>query len=135
NGVSRIVDGSRIVLEAPSVVELPIGPEQIARFERNGNDLLLILKDGTVLVIENFFVVAAGERNDLVFQDTNGVTWWAQYGDDWTGFDIAEINDDSTVAAFPPTLLAGIGLMGGGAALAGAGAGSGKGGFDAPLYK
>ncbi|MBO1907986.1 tandem-95 repeat protein [Microvirga sp. 3-52] len=129
NGAIRTFEGNRITLEAPSVVQLQVGPEQVARFERKGNDLLLVLEDGTALVIENFFVKTADERNDLVFEDGSGVTWWAQYGDDWTGFDIAEINDDVMAVPLPPVplspaLLAGFGLLAGGAALAGSGSGS-----------
>ncbi|MEX2518759.1 MAG: tandem-95 repeat protein [Paracoccaceae bacterium] len=125
DGAPQTFDGNRIALEAPSVVQLQIGPEQVARFDRDGNDLVLVLEDGTVLVIENFFVETAGGRNDLVFEDGNGVTWWAQYGDDWTGFDIAEINDDVAAAPLPLPLLAGLGaLAAGGAALAASGSGS-----------
>ena len=131
----RTADGDRIRLEAPSVVQLQIGPEQVARFERHGNDLLLFLEDGTVLTIEKFFVVGADGRNDLVFEDGAGVSWWAQYGDHWSGFDIAEINDDSiavpvagTIGTLSPALLAGLGLLaGGGIALAAAGGGGGSG--------
>lgn len=121
---------SAIRLESPSVVALAIGPEQVARFDREGNDLVLILEDGTILMIENFFIVTADERNDLVFEDGNDVTWWAQYdsngkyGEAWTGFDIAEINDHATAVAFGPWL-AGLGLLGGAAAIGGGGGGGG----------
>lgn len=117
-GAVETFNGGRIVLDAPSVVQLQIGPESVARFERDGNDLVLLLKDGSVLRIQNFFVVTAEGRNDLVFEDANGVTWWAQYGEKWTGFDIAEINEAAAVAPFPPALLAGLGILAGGAALA-----------------
>lgn len=90
DGDTRAFEGDRIVLDAPSVVQLQLGPEQVARFERDGNDLVLVLEDGTVLVIENFFVQTPEGRNDLVFEDGADVTWWAQYGETWTGFDIAE---------------------------------------------
>ena len=116
NGQSHVVENKRITLEAPSVVQLPIGPEEVARFERDGNDLILVLGDGTVLVIENFFVVTENGRNDLVFEDQNDVTWWAQYGDNWTGFDIAEINREGIVPLWP--VLAGLGLLAGGAGIA-----------------
>src|SRR5690554_120113 len=107
NGSSRNFDGNHITLEEPSVVQLPIGPEQVARFDRTGNDLVLTLKDGSVLVIENFFVVADDGRNDLVFEDEEGVTWWAQYGEVWDGFDIAEIEDDVIAAVLPWTSMVG----------------------------
>ncbi|MDG9793672.1 Ig-like domain-containing protein [Brucella anthropi] len=129
SGASRNFDGNRIRLETPSVVQLQIGPEEVARFERDGNNLLLILEDGSVVVIENFFVTNGDARNDLVFEDGNDVTWWAQYGETWSGFDIAEINSTTTAAPLPMALLAGIGLAAGGAAIA---IGSGGGSDDGP---
>ncbi|MCI1003071.1 tandem-95 repeat protein [Ochrobactrum sp. C6C9] len=123
NGASQTFDGNRITLKAPSVVQMQIGPEDVARFERDGNDLVLVLDDGRILVIENFFVVTADGRNDLVFEDGNDVTWWAQYGDEWTGFDIAEI-EESAAAPIPfLPLLAGAGLLAGGLAVAASGGG------------
>lgn len=123
NGASQRFDGDRISPDEPSVIQVQIGPEQVARFDRDGNDLVLVLEDGTILVIENFFVVTADGRNDLVFEDGNGVTWWAQYGENWTGgFDIAEINDPVAVAV-PFPLLAGLGALAAGAAAGGGGGG------------
>ncbi|MGV0908496.1 Ig-like domain-containing protein [Martelella sp. FOR1707] len=114
-----ISDTGHIALDAPSVVRIDVGPEQLLRYERDGNDLVLVLRDGSVLRIDGFFVVSNGERNDLVFVDDDGVSWWAQYGDVWTGFDIAEI--ETGVVTPPPfmPLLAGLGVLGGGVALAG----------------
>ena len=125
NGESQTFNEDRITLDELSVVQVQFGPEQVARFDRDGNDLVLVLKDGTVLVIENFFVVTSEGRNDLVFEDDRGVTWWAQYDDIWTGFDIAEINDGMVVV--PPFLpvLGGLAALAAGAAVAG---GSGGGG-------
>ncbi|MAK64624.1 MAG: hypothetical protein CMF75_07800, partial [Maricaulis sp.] len=117
DGASKVFDGTRIALEAPSVVQLAIGPEQVLRFDRDGSDLILVLKDGTRLVIADFFVQDADGRNDLVFEDGNGVTWWAQYGEEWTGFDIAEIEDALLVPPFPVAALTGLGALAGGAAL------------------
>ncbi|MEN9063224.1 BapA/Bap/LapF family prefix-like domain-containing protein [Ponticoccus litoralis] len=117
NGSSEVFEGGRIALEAPSVVQLAIGPEQVLRFDRDGSDLVLVLKDGTRLVIEGFFVQDADGRNDLVFEDGNGVTWWAQYGEDWEGFDIAEIEDALLIPPLPLAALAGLGALAGGAAL------------------
>ncbi|MFK4823133.1 Ig-like domain-containing protein, partial [Ochrobactrum quorumnocens] len=128
-GASRNFDGNRIRLETPSVVQVQIGPEEVARFERDGNNLLLILEDGSVVVIENFFATTGDGRNDLVFEDGNDVSWWAQYGETWTGFDIAEINSTAAAAPLPMALLAGIGLAAGGAAIA---LGSGGGSDDGP---
>ncbi len=133
NGTAEAFDGGRITLEASSVVRLPIGPERVARFERDGDDLVLVLDDGTVLVIENFFVETVDGRNDLVFEDADGVTWWAQYGKKWTGFDIVEINDLVAVPPFPLAALAGLGLLGGGAALAMGGGNTPPTGTAAPV--
>ncbi|WP_189658407.1 BapA/Bap/LapF family prefix-like domain-containing protein, partial [Pseudodonghicola xiamenensis] len=111
NGASQVFESDRIALDAPSVVRLEIGPEQVARFDRDGNNLVLVLDDGTVLIIENFFVTMPEGRNDLVFEDANDVTWWAQYGEEWTGFDIAEINEGLVLAPLPLALLAGLGAV------------------------
>lgn len=118
SAAAQIRGEDRVVLEMPSVVRLHVGPEQVARYDRDGNDLLLVLDDGTVVVIENFFVQQAGDRNDLVLVDMYGVTWWAQYGETWSGFDIAEIEEGVLVPPFLP-LLAGLGILTAGAAAAG----------------
>ena len=95
-GTTQSIEADRIVLDRPSVVELQLGPEEVLSYNRTGADLVLTLKDGSVLVIENFFAMGeAGNRNDLVLEDSNGVTWWAQYDSVWDGFEIAEIEEEA----------------------------------------
>jgi VCBS repeat-containing protein len=124
NGNPQSFDRTHIPIETPSVVTLATGPEQVARFERAGSDLVLVFKDGTRLVIENFFIETADGRNDLVFEDSHGVTWWAQYDQEWTGFDIAEINEDLAAAVLPHELWAGLGALVGAGGLASVAGGS-----------
>ncbi|WP_175471240.1 Ig-like domain-containing protein [Roseivivax marinus] len=111
----RDLEGSVVELGEPSVLQLHIGPEEVARFDRDGNDLVLVLKDGSVLRLVNFFVVTEQGRHDLTFVDENGVTWWGQYGEVWDGFDISEIEHGT---AFAPVMPQGLGLLGGGLAAA-----------------
>src|SRR5699024_3266940 len=81
-----------IVLEKPSIVKLKAGPELVERFERAGDDLQLILKDGRTITIHNFFVVdEEGGRSDLVLEDRDEVLWWGQYTSPWAEFHFAEI--------------------------------------------
>ncbi|MBL4918975.1 BapA/Bap/LapF family prefix-like domain-containing protein, partial [Szabonella alba] len=113
----------RIILEGPSVVTLPVGPEAVLRYDRVGLDLVLVLADGSRITIVNFFVTGPDDaRNDIVFVDGNEVMWWGQYTQPWQGFQIAEIEPGAVPGAFGffgPGLLAG--LAGGGALIAGGG--------------
>ena len=123
----RLSGRDPIVLRAPTVVRMPFGPEAVARFDKVGADLVLLLRDGTRIVVENFFrAFEGGGRSDLVFVDAADVTWWAQYDEPWGAFDIAEIETAGAAAAGAPP---GAGLLGGllgalgaaGAAVAGGG--------------
>ena len=115
-----------ILLQTSSVVTLQIGPEKVARFDRVGDDLVLVLKDGTRILIENFFVIYEdGARSDLVFVDENDVTWWAQYNEPFGRFQIAEIETGIgalPIGGFPiGGIIAGVVGAAGAAGLAGGG--------------
>src|SRR5690606_22915460 len=112
--------GSELQLSAPSVVELRVGPEQVADYQRSGNNLVIMLKDGSSLTIVDFFGGEGTERNEIVLVDEHGVSWWGQYEADWKGFDFAEIDSDPVAAgAFPlAAILGGLAAVGGGIALA-----------------
>lgn len=108
-----------IILDAESVVEMPFGPENVARFDKHGQDLVLALHDGTRIVILDFFeAFSDAGRNDLVFTDAAGVTWWAQYEEPWQFFDIVQITREAVaILLLPGTaslggLLTAVGLAG-----------------------
>ncbi|WP_416400957.1 Ig-like domain-containing protein [Alicycliphilus denitrificans] len=125
-GIARSTDGKEVLaLDRPSIISLKIAPEKVARFERRGDDLVLVLHDGQEMVVRHFFTSYPDDgRNDLVLEDDAGVLWWGQYHGPWTEFHFTEIewNDE----ALPFWLLAGLGVLGLGAA-AGGGGGGGNG--------
>jgi len=140
-------DTQRIVLDHPSVIYLKLAPEKVARYERRGDDLVLVLNDGQEIAIPGFFlkypegdaeehgqtdVAADGTlaeeghgRNDLVLEDDNGVTWWGQYPEQWSEFHFTEIEWDNGAFVAWPWLLGALGAAGIGALAIGSG-GNGK---------
>src|SRR5690606_26192836 len=131
-GETVSVAAGDIVLDKAGIVRLKLGPEQVARFERIGDDLQLVLADGRTITIHNFFVVDEdGERHDLVLEDADGVAWWGQYTSPWGEFHFTEIQLDGAAAAVIPDASGGmpawagvlLGVIGGGALLARAGGG------------
>jgi len=121
--------------ERPSIIQLQIAPEKVIRFERQGDDLALMLRDGSKVLVPNFFLqYPDGGRNDLLLEDDAGVQWWGQYTSPWSEFHFTEIEwlDGAPVLppeGFPAWLLAGLALLGVAAASSG---GGGGGGGDAP---
>ncbi|MBB1600751.1 tandem-95 repeat protein [Variovorax sp. UMC13] len=118
-------------LERPSIVQLKIAPEKVARFERHGDDLTLVLRDGSTTLIPGFFAgYPDNGRNDLLLEDDAGVLWWGQYSSPWSEFHFTEIEwlDGAPVLpteGIPAWLLAGLALLGVGAAASGGGGGGG----------
>ncbi|MFT4268206.1 MAG: Ig-like domain-containing protein, partial [Xenophilus sp.] len=113
-------------LDHPSIVILKLAPESVARFERRGGDLVLVLHDGKEVAVPGFFAeYPDGGRNDLVLEDAAGVYWWGQYHGPWTEFHFTEIEStDPAAAAWWPW--AALGLLGLGAAAGSGGGGSGS---------
>src|SRR5690606_3727329 len=92
-----------ISLDAPSIVKMQIGPEQVAGLERSGNNLLIRLLNGETLVIANFFVLdGEGARSELILEDTDGVQWWAQHDASGSAFNFVEIDLNMPAAAAAP---------------------------------
>ena len=52
------VSGESASVISPSIVKLKINPQDIAELDRHGNDLVITLKDGEKITIENYFTVA-----------------------------------------------------------------------------
>ncbi|RRH88401.1 tandem-95 repeat protein [Variovorax beijingensis] len=129
-----------LVLDRPSIVTLKIAPESVLKFERRGDDLVLVLRDGQEVAVRGFFAeYPDGGRNDLVLEDGAGVQWWGQYASPWKDFHFTEIEWDDAGGALLPDgvpgwLLGALGVLGVGAAASGGGGGGGGGpAFIPPL--
>ncbi|MCP1475885.1 hypothetical protein ABIA54_000022 [Pseudomonas sp. EB276 TE3739] len=127
-----------VQLNQPSVVQMPVRPDQLASTSRSGQDLIVNLKSGEQIKISNFFVTSPdGVPNDIVFQGDDATLWQARYSaEPFNGFTFEEINSlDELVAgvgvvdgATPAWAIAGLGLLGAGGAAAATGGGGGGGG-------
>ncbi|OEZ27087.1 hypothetical protein AO062_29845 [Variovorax boronicumulans] len=110
------------------------------KFERRGDDLVLVLRDGQEVAVRGFFAeYPDAGRNDLVLEDGAGVQWWGQYTAPWKDFHFTEIEWNDAGGALLPDgvpgwLLGALGVLGVGAAASG-GVGGGGGGpaFIPPL--
>ncbi|QOF76727.1 tandem-95 repeat protein [Variovorax sp. 38R] len=118
-----------LVLDRPSIVSLKIAPESVLKFERRGDDLVLVLRDGQEVAVRGFFAeYPDGGRNDLVLEDGAGVQWWGQYTAPWKDFHFTEIEWNDAGGALLPDgvpgwLLGALGVLGVGAAASGGGGG------------
>ncbi|WP_367066640.1 tandem-95 repeat protein [Oryzisolibacter sp. LB2S] len=122
------------VLDRPSIVSMKIAPEKVARYERRGDDLVLVLRDGQEVLVPRFFAAHENDgRNDLVLEDDAGVLWWGQYHGPWTEFHFTEIEWHDAIP-LPLWLLTGLGVLGLGAAMGG-GSGGGNLPPEAPSYQ
>ncbi|WP_028696404.1 Ig-like domain-containing protein [Pseudomonas cremoricolorata] len=127
-----------LTLSQPSVVQLPVSPQSLASVSRSGQDLVLNLKSGERITIAKFFVVDQdGLGNDLVFAGDNGTFWKASYdADAFSGFTFDEVSSPDALLADPAEsggglsglAIAGLGLLGVGAAVAASHSGGGGGG-------
>ena len=71
------INAERIVLSESSIVHTKMNRDDVSEFIRDGNNLILKLTNGEVIVIENFFVVdAEGVTSDLVFEEDGCVLYW-----------------------------------------------------------
>ncbi|WP_210358191.1 BapA/Bap/LapF family large adhesin [Sphingomonas beigongshangi] len=76
-GRTNTVDGSVVSLTTPSIVRVDLARTDIAAFERDGNDLILVLADGERVRIGDFYRQAQAAPNDLVLRDGDGSLWLA----------------------------------------------------------
>ncbi|NWD20490.1 BapA prefix-like domain-containing protein, partial [Pseudomonas sp. IPO3778] len=129
-------------LKGTSIVKLPFGQESVQSFQQSGQNLVVTLKSGETITIQNFFVVGAdGATNQLVLENTDGTLLLGNYSTPYSGFNFTEIStlDDLGVAAIaadssvPDWVLWGLGILAvGGTAAALSGGGGGGGHHSAP---
>ena len=64
-------DSSNILLDKVSIIQTKLHKDDIAEIIQNGNDLVIKLKNGETITLENYFVKDAnGQTSDLVFEGT-----------------------------------------------------------------
>nr|WP_284514439.1 BapA prefix-like domain-containing protein [Shigella dysenteriae] len=65
-----------VVIYEPSVVQVHAQASAVARYVREGNDLLIYMQDGTVIRCNGYFLQAANtaEQSELVFADGQQLT-------------------------------------------------------------
>ncbi|HEY0334824.1 MAG TPA: Ig-like domain-containing protein [Stenotrophomonas sp.] len=132
DGASRSVDTRQIALDQPSLVKLALDPQAVARYERVGEDLLLVLKDGTTITVGGFFVAdAQGQHSDLVVQDATGTNWRGDYDAHGAGFHLTELPAEPAAAdagggdGMPTWAMTLLGVAGAGALVAASSGGGG----------
>lgn len=65
------VNSNIIKLEKGSIIQVKLHRDDVAEITQDGNNLIIKLKNGETLTIENYFVVdAEGNNNDVVFEGT-----------------------------------------------------------------
>lgn len=70
------VNSANITLTEASIVHTKMHRDDVAEFIRDGNNLVLKLKNGEVVVIENFFIQYDEVASDLVFEEDNCALYW-----------------------------------------------------------
>ncbi|MCB2075758.1 MAG: tandem-95 repeat protein, partial [Novosphingobium sp.] len=135
-----------------SVFLMKLPPESVESFKRDGDDLVIVLKNGQTIIISDFFMKYADgkpvdsvaeeaarndeeddrdqdhediERNELILEDDEGVAWWGQYPEQWSEFHFTEIEWGDGGGAMLPIILGALGVVGLGAVAAGGGGNSG----------
>lgn len=139
-------DSDRVVnLTDTSIVRINASPESVNFYERQGNDLIVHMKDGTTVRYQNFFNLdAEGLHSQLVFEDSLG-THHAVFSDaveagtvgaagaETIAPTFTEVAMDSLIGASgisAMAVLGGIAAVGGIVGIAAAGGGGGGGGSN-----
>ncbi|GAA5586461.1 hypothetical protein Acal01_01606 [Acinetobacter calcoaceticus] len=70
-----------IVVDPKEIAKIDISPEKIASITREGNNAIIHLKDGTEIVLENYFI----SENPQILLNEGQSYWTASLGEDATG--------------------------------------------------
>ena len=82
--VLQTLDSSQVKeinLTENSVVVIDIPKEDVAKFAREGNSAIIVLKTGEIIVIQNYFNNDNTVDNNIVFDDDSGQLFWAEFTD------------------------------------------------------
>ncbi|MFV5375807.1 biofilm-associated Ig-like repeat protein Blp1 [Acinetobacter calcoaceticus] len=70
-----------IVVDPKEIAKIDISPEKISSITREGNNAIIHLKDGTEIVLENYFI----SENPQILLNEGQSYWTASLGEDATG--------------------------------------------------
>ena len=70
------IDTAHISLNEASIIHTKMSRDDVAEFVRDGNNLVLKLKNGEFIVIEGFFITYDNVSSDLVFEEDGCVLYW-----------------------------------------------------------
>ncbi|WP_336038354.1 biofilm-associated Ig-like repeat protein Blp1 [Acinetobacter calcoaceticus] len=70
-----------IVIDPQTIAKFDISPDKISSITREGNNAIIHLKDGTEIVLENFFI----SENPQILLNEGQSYWTANLGEDATG--------------------------------------------------
>ncbi|MDO5544052.1 MAG: BapA prefix-like domain-containing protein, partial [Acinetobacter sp.] len=93
----NVVEQNHIILDKASILHAKLEKEDVVEMMQDGNNLVLKLKNGELIVIANFFAQYEGEASDLVLENSDGQLLLL----DWNNGDplFKEISDLETLAA------------------------------------
>ncbi len=71
-----------ISLQEPSILVIHGASADVARYERQGSDLLIVMKDGSVIRCNGYFIEDSEQHHgELVFEDENGTLTHVTFGE------------------------------------------------------
>ncbi|MEX5381180.1 GA-like domain-containing protein, partial [Acinetobacter towneri] len=129
--LSQTTDKNSVALTEASVVTLGVAKADISEIQRNGADVVIRLKSGEVIVIQNFYSTTTATDNSLVLEDGNQLLWVKLT--DETGAFLAEVVYEPLTTIEPLLYTDGVPLWAwaaGAVAVGGLAAGLGGGGSD-----
>lgn len=104
-GVSTNIETSEVTLSSTSIVKLSVPSEDISQMTRVNQDLVVTLRSGEMITINNFYVGKGDDKSQLVLENSNGALWWVQDTDGGNGGEGGGNNggdDDSTPTTTTP---------------------------------
>ncbi|MDO7410845.1 BapA prefix-like domain-containing protein, partial [Acinetobacter baumannii] len=110
-----VFTSATITLSEASIIYTKMNRDEVAEFIRDGNNLVLKLKNGEIIVIENFYTNYNEGTSDLVFEEDGCVLYWFDGISNFKGIPGLEVllpEAGSKVVSLLPWL-AGVGVVGG----------------------